>query len=211
MPRAREKLPHDLIEPLPIREELQALAHHYHHLQSENKKAPLGSSRRRRIEERLLDVRERFDRLLEEWVPDEELRRAWTDYLHDDAPTPAGPSAIRPLVFYGLTEAGSVVEVRGRNEDELEVWVDGSLFERIDADKDLLGVTSPAVLRFDGFEAEERFTASPDALEALADFLDDGKPPPWDHASELLADGLIDTHFALTPRGRRALAQTAQG
>ena len=37
------------------------------------------------------------------------------------------------------------------------------------------------------------------------DFLDDGKSPPWDHASELLADGLIDTHLAVTPRGRRAL------
>jgi len=209
--RAREKLPHDLIEPLPIREELQALAHDYHHLQNEHKQAAVGSSQRRRIEERLLDVRERFDRVLEEWVPDEELRRAWTEYLHYDAPIPAGPSAIRPLVFYGVTGAGSVVEVRGRKDEELEVWVDGSLLERIDADKDLLGVTSPAVLRFDGFEAEERFTASPGAIEALADFLDDGKPPPWDHASELLADGLIDIHFAVTPRGRRALAQAAQG
>jgi hypothetical protein len=208
---AREKLPRDLIEPHPIREELEALAHEYHHLQNEHKRAAEGSSQRRKIEERLLDVRERFDRVLEEWVPDEELRRAWSDYLQYDAPAPDGPPAIRPLVFYGVTEAGSVVEVRGRKEEELEVWVDGALFERIDADKDLLGVTSPAVLRFDGFEAEERFTASPDAIEALADFLDDGKPPPWDHASELLADGLIDIHFAVTPRGRRALAQMAQG
>jgi hypothetical protein len=208
---AREKLPPDLIEPLPIREELQALAHEYRHLQNEHKRAAEGSSRRRKIEERLLDVRERFDRALDEWVPDEELRRAWTEYLHYDAPAPDGPPPIRPLVFYGVTEAGSVVEVRGRKEDELEVWVDGSLFERIDADKDLLPVTPPAVLRFDGFEAEERFTASPDAIEALADFLDDGKPPPWDHAPELLADGLIDIHFAVTPRGRRALAQTARG
>ena len=42
---------------------------------------------------------------------------------------------------------------------------------------------------------------------ALADFLERGESPPWEHASELLEDGLIDVHFALTPRGHRALAR----
>jgi hypothetical protein len=44
-------------------------------------------------------------------------------------------------------------------------------------------------------------------LEALplAEFLDRGESPPWEYASELLAGGLINVHFALTPRGRRAL------
>jgi hypothetical protein len=53
------------------REELEALARHYHHLQNEYKPAPPDSARRRRLEDRLLDVRERFDRVLEEWVPDD--------------------------------------------------------------------------------------------------------------------------------------------
>jgi hypothetical protein len=31
-----------------------------------------------------------------------------------------------------------------------------------------------------------------------------GASAPWEDATELVADGLIDTHFDLTPRGRRA-------
>jgi hypothetical protein len=214
VPRREEKLPRELLEPLPRREELEALVRHYHHLQNEHQRAAVESSTRRRIEERLLDVRERFDRLLEEWVPEEELRRAWWEHLHNRAPAPSGPPAIRPLVFYGITDAGSVVEVRGRKGEELEVRVDGAVMERVAAEKDLSSPTPPLRFRADGIEAQETFTASAEALDALADFLDhDGRPPPWDHASELLADGLIDTHFALTPRGQRALAsrRLAQG
>ena len=134
------------------------------------------------------------------------------DHLANRAPEPSGPPAIRPVVFRGVTEAGSVVEVTGHKGEELEVWVDGTLTERVAAGKDLSSVTPPLVFGADGIEAHESFTASPEALDALADFLDDGKPPPWDYAAELLSDGLIDAHFALTPRGRRALAgYTAQG
>ena len=35
---------------------------------------------------------------------------------------------------------------------------------------------------------------------------EESEPPPLGAASELLADGLIDVHFAATPRGRHALA-----
>jgi hypothetical protein len=41
----------------------------------------------------------------------------------------------------------------------------------------------------------------------LADFLRNDESPPWEHAAELLADGLIDTNAALTPRGRRVLSR----
>jgi len=206
--RSRERLPRDLLQPQPRREELEALVRHYHHLQNEHERASPESSTRRRLEERLLDVRERFDRLLEEWVPEDELRLEWREHLHNRAPMPSGPPAIRPLLFYGATDAGSVVEVRGMKDEELEVLVDGALTERVVAGKDLSSVTPPLTFRVDGIEAHETFTASAEALDALADFLDDdGRPPPWDHASELLADGLIDGHFAVTPRGRRALAR----
>ena len=53
----------------------------------------------------------------------------------------------------------------------------------------------------------EIFDASPEALAALDAYRRDGGEPSWQYASELLADGLIDVHFELTPRGRRALAQ----
>jgi hypothetical protein len=193
-------------EPLALREELQALVHHYRHLQNEHHRAPVESSLRRRIEERLLDVRERVDRLLEEWIEDEDLRNAWREHLHNRAPEPDGPEAIRPLVFRGVTEAGSDVEVREKSGDELEVRIDGALIERIAAEEDFASTVTPLRVRLDGFRAEETFSASAEALDALARFVESDDPPPWDFASELLADGLIDVHVALTPRGRRALA-----
>jgi hypothetical protein len=190
------------LEALPLREELEALVHHYYHLQQEHERANLDSAVRRRIEDRLLQVRERFDRLLEEWVPDEELREAWRRYIHHHGPPPDGPESIPRLVFRGVSEvSGSVVEVRGKG-DELRMEVDGSLVERIAGEGDF----AAGHFRRNHTEYHEVFAASEEALEALADFYEHGGPPPWEHASELLADGLIDVHFELTRRGRRALA-----
>jgi hypothetical protein len=155
-----------------------------------------------------LEVRRRFDRIIDEWVPEEELRRAWWEHLHYRRPEPDGPAPIRPLVFAGRSDAtGSVVEIRGRKGEELEVTVDGSLIERIAGEKDFSVTTVPARFRLNGNEFIEFFRASPEALQALASIAGvEGASPPWDFAAELLADGLIDTNFALKPRGRRALA-----
>jgi uncharacterized protein YhaN len=189
-----------------LHEELDALARHYHHLHNEVERSDPESSTRRKLQDRLSEVRERFDRLLEEWVSDEELKQEWRDYLHTRVPEPDGPPPIEPLVFQGRTDAGSIVEVRG-SKDEFGVWVDGSLQERIAAEKDL-SVDKPVFhFRWDGKEIEETFGASGEALRALDDYLQtEGAAPPWEYASELLADGLIDVHFDLTPRGRRAHA-----
>jgi len=190
-----------------LHEELDALARHYHHLHNEVEGSDPESSTRRKLQDRLSEVRERFDRLLEEWVSDEELKQEWRDYLHTRVPEPDGPPPIEPLVFQGRTDAGSIVEVRG-SKDEFGVWVDGSLQERIAAEKDL-SVDKPVFhFRWDGKEIEETFGASGEALRALDDYLQtEGAAPPWEYASELLADGLIDVHFDLTPRGRRAHAR----
>ncbi len=190
----------------PRREELEALARRYHHLQVEHQSFKRGSTIRRRIEDELLAVRERFDRLLEEWVPDEELEDQWREYLEHHAPEPDGPPPIDPVVFRGRSEAGSEVVVKRRAKDELEVWVDGSLYERIAGEDDFRQPI--AGFRLNDVLVEEEFTASPEALDTLAEFVADGewKSPPWEFASELLADGLIDVTFAVTPRGRRALA-----
>jgi len=194
------------VERLPRREVLQALARHYHHLQNEHKRAGLESGVRRRIEKRLLEVRERFDRLLDEWVFEPESRQAWQEHLHNRSPEPPGPPGISPLVFRGRSDAGAIIEVRG--ESDLEVEIDGAFVERIAAEKDFAAVGHSFSFRLDGTQFEEIFDASPEAVDALADFLDgDGAPPPWEHAAELLEDGLIDRHFAVTPRGRRALAR----
>ena len=164
---------------------------------------------RRRIEPRLLSVREQFERLVEEWVPDDDLQQAWREHLRNRAPAPSEPPSIRPLAFRGISDAGSVAEVLGKPDEELAVVIDGSLAERIVAAKDLASKHPFLGLRLDDIEFLETFTASDDALEAVEDFLAEGESPPWEYAPELLADGLIDTHFALTPRGRRALARRA--
>jgi uncharacterized protein YhaN len=192
--------------PLPLHEELDTLARHYRHLHNEVERREPESSTRRKLEDQLLDVRERFDRLLDEWVPDAELKQEWREYLHSHVPEPDGPPGIEPLVFQGRTDAGSIVEIRGANDD-FGVWVDGSLQERIAAEKDL-SVPKPQLhFRWDGKELEETFSASEAALRALDEFLQsDRSSPPWDYASELLADGVIDRNFDLTPRGRRAQA-----
>jgi hypothetical protein len=184
---------------------LAALVHRLQHLHNELEHEKPEGSTRRELEHKLLEVRERFERLLEEWVPGEELREQWREYIHNRRPEPDEPAGIEPLVFQGLTDAASVVEVRGQ-ADEYQVWVDGSLQERIAARKDL-SVDKPVLhFRWDGKEIAETFNASEDALTALARYRDaPDASPPWEYASELLADGLIDVHFDLTPRGKRAL------
>jgi hypothetical protein len=195
------------IETFPLREELEALSRHYHHLQVEHQNASPGSSVRRHLEDKLLRVRERFDRVLEEWVPEEELREAWRTYLDHHGPEPDGPHAIEPVVFRGRSEVtGSIVEIRGSG-DELRVEVDGTLVERVAAEEDFASKEPVVTFRLNNQEFAEIFAVSDEAQQALAEFLDRGESPPWEHASELLADGLIDVHFALTPRGHRALAR----
>jgi hypothetical protein len=194
------------VETLPLHEELDALARHYHHLQVEHQKLQQGSSPRRHVEDKLLRVRQRIDRVLDEWVPDEELREAWRAYLEHHGPEPDGPAAIQPVVFRGRSDVtGSIVEIRGSG-DELRVEVDGSLVERVAAERDFADTEPVVTFRLNDNDYREIFEVPAEALQALADFLDRGESPPWEHASELLADGLIDVHFALTPRGHRVLA-----
>jgi hypothetical protein len=197
-----------MIAELPRREELQALVRYYRHLQNEHQRAPVDSAPRRRSEDKLLDVRRRFDRVLDEWVPEEDDRRAWREHLHNRRPEPDGPEAIRPLVFAGRSDTtGSMAELRGLPGEELEVRVDGSLIERVAGEQDFAVTVPPARFRLNDQEFVEIVNASPEALDALAAFRGiEYEPPPWSYAAELLGDGLIDTHFALTPRGRRALA-----
>jgi hypothetical protein len=191
---------------LPLHEELHALFHHYQHLHNELEGEKPDGSTRRELEQKLLATHERFDRLLDEWVPAEEVREQWREYIHNRRAEPDEPAGIEPLAFQGLTDAGSVVQIRGE-ADEYQVWVDGSLQERIAARKDLSVDTPDLHFRWDGKEIAETFNASEEALDALTRYRDDpASPPPWDYASELLADGLIDVHFDLTPRGKRATA-----
>ena len=48
---------------IPLREELASLVHHYQHLHNELEREKPEGSTRRELEDKLLAVRERFDRL----------------------------------------------------------------------------------------------------------------------------------------------------
>lgn len=190
---------------LPQREMLQALARSYRRLQSDAKHEGAKSSERQHLEERLVDVRNRFERLLVEWVPQDRARKAWNAYLDKGRGAPGKPTAVRPLVFRGVSEFGAMIEVRRAGGGDLDVDIDGALAERLDAAHELDDTEPHLRFRLDGTAYLETFEVSLDALDALADFVEGGAPP-WDAAPGLLADGLIDSHFALTPRGRRALS-----
>jgi hypothetical protein len=191
--------------------ELAAIVREFHHVQEEHRRARPESRVRRHLHSRLEELEERFERLLEEWVADEETRAAWRAHLYQGAPRPAESAPERPLTFRGRSEAGSVVEIRKRPDGSYDVEVDGALVERIEGGLDFAGGTAPPVFRLDGSEFRETFSASPAALEALRDSLaGDAAHPPWDQAAELVADGLVDRDFGLTERGRRALAAAAR-
>jgi hypothetical protein len=188
------------------REELEAIVLRYRHTSNEHVRAAPGSSARRHHEARLAELRERFERRLQEWFPDTEMRLAWQEYLRGAGPEPDFPEAARPLVFRGRSEvAGSIVEVRG-TDDEYTVEVDGALVERVAAAKDFAARLPP--LRFRVAEADfvEIFVATAPALDALSGFRENPDVVPWQYAPDLLEDGLIGVRFDLTPRGHRALA-----
>jgi hypothetical protein len=194
--------------PALIRDDIEALVCEYHHLQSEHRLAGLEGSVRRHQHARLLELEERFERLLEEWVGDEETRRAWREHLHHGAPAPLEPEdAPLALVFKGRSAAGSVAEIRERPDGDYDVVVDGAVSERIAGEPDFAGRTPRFVFRLGDLEFREIFGASAPALAALRAFVAEASAePPWQYARELMDDGLIDRDFALTPRGRRALA-----
>ena len=210
-PEAHAKLRLMSVLTRPCREELEALVRHYHHVESEHERAHPQGSIRRHLDLRLDHDRRRFEHLLAEYVPDERTREAWRDFLHHRGGEPSGPPAIRPVVFKGRSQAGSVLEARRDPSGELVVDVDGQLVERLEAPTIRTEEGRPAVFSLDGTEFREAFDAGPSALRALRHFRASGGDPPWDHASALLSDGLIDADFASTARGRRALAQRQGG
>jgi hypothetical protein len=192
--------------PVSQRTLLVQIAHEFRHVREEHRRMHAGGRGRRRDQLRLDELEGRFERIVAEWIDDEALRERWRLYLHSGGEAPAEPAAdIHPLVYRGASDAGSIVELRTAGESELEVWIDGVLAERTSARAELRGTGPPAQLDVGGVRSRETFGAPTDALHALNDFVSNGGRPPWEHASALVSDGLVDDHFALTPRGHRAL------
>jgi hypothetical protein len=192
----------------PSRRELELLVAEYRHLRSEHERAGRSGRVRRHLQGRLLELSGRLDRLLEVWVAEEQTREAWRAHLHHGGRAPAEPGDSPPaLVFRGRSRAGSAAEVRERPDGDFDVRVDGGLVERAELGDDLTHDLR-CTLRLDGLEFDEVFDVSTEALAAAEEyFAGPVGRPPWQQARELVADGIVDTTFALTPRGRRALAR----
>jgi len=190
------------------RDEFESIVREYRHLRDEHRRAGAESRVRRQMESRLHELELRFDQLLDEWAPDEELRVAWRAHLHQDGPEPEQPAARRRIVFRGVAETGSVVEIRERADGDFDVELDGRVLERVHEERDIISAKEEAgTFTAGGMVFREAFSASAPALEALAEFVAQREPhPPRSYAAELAADGLIDRDFGLTLRGRRALA-----
>ena len=191
-----------------LHEELEALAHAYHLLEARIAGAEPDGAERLELEEELLRLHRRFERVLEESVRDEAVREQWHAHLHSRGPVPAQPPAVDPVVFRGESDSGSVVEIRRRG-DELAVRVDGEPVDALD-DPDELRTRRPGLtVRVGGTEFHETFEASSPAIHALAEWAETGRMLPWEHVAELLEDGLVDPHLDITHRGRRAIPAPA--
>jgi hypothetical protein len=189
---------------VPLREELEALAHAYHLLEAEIGRLDADDPEPRELDEELLRIHKRFERVLEESLRDDGLGDRWHAHLHLRAAVPPEPPPADPVVFRGESDAGSVVEVR-RHGDALDVRVDGEPAEGL-ADPDELRTRRPGLtLRVGDTEFHETFEASAPAIHELAEYAETRRKPPWQHATELLEDGLVDPEWEITPRGRRAI------
>ena len=181
----------------------QELAERYRHLRGEHRLSGVESTARRHFERDLAALDSRIERRLALWVADEEGRQQWRDHLHHGGPVPPLPPEPRPLVFRGVATDGSVVEVHAYGAREHRLSVDGAPRGPIPRVPDVLPPEGP---RLAGMTCRETFAASPRSLAALRDFVSAGAgEPPWEHAPDLLRDGLVDADFGLTARGQRAL------
>jgi len=146
----------------------------------------------------LAELERRLETLLEHWVQDAGERERWRAYLHHGASAPELSIPDGPL-YKGHSALGGLIEIRETSAGERAVLIDGTCVDHFGAE---LPIESP--LPFGGSLYEETFDSPPEAVGELAAYLR-GKlrEPPWHWATVLYGDGIIDTTFALTERGRR--------
>ena len=184
--------------------ELEEIVDEYRHLSSEHHQAGREGSVRRHLEARLDLLEERFEHLLALLTVDEQERGEWRARLHDGRPAPSPVPPEPTLLFRGRSPGGSTIEIRAGTERSASVIVDGVPVDR------LMGQFEDDVFQFGDRTFEEVFEASPEAQEALRAWVSEPTGAArWEHAAELIADGLVDRHFGLTRRGRRAVQRAA--
>ncbi|MFT3767702.1 MAG: hypothetical protein QM820_19790 [Minicystis sp.] len=196
-------------KPPPSRDDLLLIAHEHNHVHIDLQRAT-AESVRRKLEARMLEIEARFERELSETITDEALRKAWRDHLHRRGPAPGEPPQVSPLLFRGKSEVGSEAVVREGPDGELQIAVDGAVIDRrrrLDLAADPTGAELRAGTRS---PFRESFDLPPEALDALRAWVERPRSePPWPWLRALAAEGLVDGHFALTDRGRRAIVRKA--
>lgn len=182
-------------------DELEQLISEYHHIQNEHHHTGPGGAGRRHMSTRMADIEQRFEQLLTHRGVSESERAGWRRRLRHCAPAPAASAPAAPvLVFKGRAESGSVVEIRALPEGGYAVALDRAPFSRLRRWDDV-----PS-FQIDGRQFSEIFDTPPEALSALRAYCaHPSGPPPWQYASALTEDGLINRDFALSARGHRAM------
>jgi hypothetical protein len=151
-----------------------------------------------------------FERLLGEWIHAGDEQDAWRAALHNHAAIPEGVGApTSRLIFRGRTAEGVEVDVRERADGQIEIDLDGQLSERL-VDRLELTFDGGGWVQIADVHAQETFDVPTRAMQALRRWMRRGGTPPWEHVQSLLAEGVVDEHFAITPRGRRALERAAR-
>lgn len=188
------------IEPIGL---LRTLGDRYRHVEQEHQRQPPHSATRHRIATEMQSIQAHFERLLVEWVADDDLRAQWREFLQGRQPAPDAPRLPPPPLFKGRTDAGAVIEIHPVS-DGYDTIVDGARLDHSGVpwhlDPDMRGS-----VQIGNHACEETFDAPEPAVRALAEFLAGRAASPWRWARELLEDGLMDTELALTPRGERCL------
>ena len=177
--------------------ELEKIVHQFRHIQGEHAHEGVDGSWRRRQGGSLAELAESFEQLLARWVKSPTEQAKWRAHLHDGAQMPEA-EPFHPPLFAGVSETGSTLLIRASGS-EYEVSIDGKPTARLPRRVEL----AHSFVQ-DGVEYTEVFEAPAAAMQALSEYLrQPAGAPPWQFAPELAADGLIDSTFALTDRGRR--------
>ncbi len=183
--------------------ELSELVREIRHLEGERARQPDDGRWRRRQGARLAELVDRFELVVERWVPEAEDREAWRRAVHQGgAPPPLELPDEPPPLYVGRSDDGVRIDVRPSRDGRLVVRMGEDVLLR-----DPTGFPeAPGALEIAGRAYPEIVEVSTEALEALRRWVETAREgPPWPWARTLYADGLVDEHLSLTPRGHRVL------
>jgi len=199
-PRTRQLLPQ-----LPVSEQdLQRAAHEYRCVHEAHRHAHPGGRARRKLELRLIRLRRRFERLLDEAAISGSSRLRWRNALH--AETPPVHAAPQPVLFRGRSSVGSELVLLARPDGTLTAVVDGAPAAVLDRADELRETAPGLIFRLDGDAYAETFAVSASGVAGLRHMVETGAEPAGTLVRRLVGEGLLDGELRLTRRGRRALA-----